>query len=82
MCQSTTGTHLTAHCIVALSQAHNHNRTGSLLAMILTMLSFLYCSFSDPGVVNPTTHHLYDNNYPYDNLIFSEKKCKTCKITK
>jgi len=59
-----------------------YHRTGSLLAMVLTLLSFMYCSFSDPGIVNPDTYHLYDDNYPYDNMIFSEKKCRTCKITK
>ncbi|GER36014.1 pentatricopeptide repeat-containing protein [Striga asiatica] len=62
-----------------LSGAHRYT---SFLAVGVGILLFLFTSFSDPGVVNSTNVSQYLSAYPYDNIIFSEKECPTCKIPK
>ncbi|XP_058223717.1 probable protein S-acyltransferase 17 isoform X3 [Rhododendron vialii] len=57
-------------------------RYTSLLAVAVGILLFLLTSFSDPGTVNAENVSLYLSAYPYDNMIYSEKECSTCKILK
>lgn len=54
----------------------------SLLAVGVGVLLFLLTSFSDPGVVKADNVSQYLSAYPYDNIIYSEKECSTCKIPK
>lgn len=56
--------------------------TISVLAVGVDVLLFLLTSFSDPGTVNVNNVSQYVLSYPYDNTLFSEKECKTCKIPK
>ncbi|XP_006343518.1 probable protein S-acyltransferase 17 [Solanum tuberosum] len=58
------------------------HRYISLLAVGGGILLFLLTSFSDPGTVNAGNVSHYLSAYPYDNIIFSEKECPTCKIPK
>ncbi|XP_010324831.1 probable protein S-acyltransferase 17 isoform X2 [Solanum lycopersicum] len=58
------------------------HRYISLLAVGGGILLFLLTSFSDPGTVNAVNVSHYLSAYPYDNIIFSEKECPTCKIPK
>ncbi|KAL0345085.1 UNVERIFIED_CONTAM: putative protein S-acyltransferase 17 [Sesamum radiatum] len=58
------------------------HRYTSFLAVGVGILFFLLTSFSDPGVVNSANVSQYLSAYPYDNIIFSEKECSTCKIPK
>lgn len=58
------------------------HRYLSLLAVGGGILLFLLTSFSDPGTVNAVNVSHYLSIYPYDNIIFSEKECRTCKIPK
>lgn len=58
------------------------HRYTSLLAVAVGILLFLLTSFSDPGTVNAENVSQYLSAYPYDNIIFSEKECSTCKILK
>ncbi|KAG9160006.1 hypothetical protein Leryth_005751 [Lithospermum erythrorhizon] len=58
------------------------HRYISLLAVGVGVLLFLLTSFSDPGTVNAKNVSQYVLAYPYDDIIFSEKECKTCKIPK
>lgn len=58
------------------------HRYMSLLAVGGGILLFLLTSFSDPGTVNAVNVSHYLSAYPYDNIIFSEKECPTCKIPK
>ncbi|KAF3633009.1 putative protein S-acyltransferase 17 [Capsicum chinense] len=58
------------------------HRYMSLLAVGGGILLFLLTSFSDPGTVNAGNVSHYLSAYPYDNIIFSEKECPTCKIPK
>ncbi|KAK6126783.1 hypothetical protein DH2020_039472 [Rehmannia glutinosa] len=58
------------------------HRYTSFLAVGMGILLFLLTSFSDPGVVNSANVSQYLSAYPYDNIIFSEKECSTCKIPK
>lgn len=53
-----------------------------MLAVAVGVLLFLLTSFSDPGVVKAGSVSQYLSAYPYDNIIYSEKKCPTCKIPK
>lgn len=58
------------------------NRYTSFLAVGVGLFLFAFTSFSDPGVVNSDNVSQYLSVYPYDNIIFSEKECPTCKIPK
>ncbi|KAK7258764.1 hypothetical protein RIF29_24349 [Crotalaria pallida] len=62
-----------------LSEIH---RYISLSAVAVGILLFLLTSFSDPGTVKADNVSHYLSAYPYDNIIFSEKECSTCKIPK
>ncbi|XP_024015227.1 probable protein S-acyltransferase 17 isoform X2 [Eutrema salsugineum] len=54
----------------------------SFLAVIMGVILFLLTSFSDPGTVNAANVSHYISAYPYDDIIYSEKECSTCKIPK
>jgi hypothetical protein len=41
---------------------------------------YLACTIS-PGKINASTVHVYDN-YPYDDVLYQEKECTTCKVPK
>ncbi|KAM3752839.1 hypothetical protein ACB098_03G048700 [Castanea mollissima] len=58
------------------------HRYTSLLAVGIGVLLFLLTSFSDPGTVKAENVSQYISAYPYDNIIYSEKECSTCKIPK
>ncbi|ESW19089.1 hypothetical protein PHAVU_006G096000 [Phaseolus vulgaris] len=58
------------------------HRYTSLLAVAIGILLFLLTSFTDPGTVNTENVSQYISAYPYDNIIYSEKECSTCKIPK
>ncbi|XP_059440410.1 probable protein S-acyltransferase 17 isoform X1 [Corylus avellana] len=58
------------------------HRYTSLLAVGVGVLLFLLTSFSDPGTVKAENVSQYISAYPYDNVIYSEKECSTCKIPK
>jgi palmitoyltransferase len=57
-------------------------RYTSFLAAAVGILLFLLTSFTDPGVIKAENVSQYLAAYPYDNIIFSEKECSTCKIPK
>ncbi|XP_068663661.1 probable protein S-acyltransferase 17 isoform X1 [Aristolochia californica] len=54
----------------------------SLVAVGVGVILFILTSFSDPGTVNNGNVSEYLSAYPYDNIIFTEKECSTCKIPK
>lgn len=53
-----------------------------MLAVGVGVLLFLLTSFSDPGTVKADNVPQYLAAYPYDEVIYSEKECSTCKIPK
>lgn len=57
-------------------------RYTSFLAVGVGILFFLLTSFSDPGTVKADNVSEYLSAYPYDNIIYTEKECSTCKIPK
>ncbi|KAK9919710.1 hypothetical protein M0R45_028291 [Rubus argutus] len=58
------------------------HRYTSFFAVGVGVLLFLLTSFSDPGTVKSDNVSLYLSVYPYDDVIYSEKECSTCKIPK
>lgn len=57
-------------------------RYFSMVAVGVGVVLFLLTSFSDPGTVTAENVSQYLAAYPYDNIIYAEKECSTCKITK
>ncbi|KAK9691834.1 hypothetical protein RND81_09G223000 [Saponaria officinalis] len=62
-----------------LSDIH---RYISIVAIGVGVILFLLTSFSDPGMVKAENVSQYISAYPYDNVIYSERECSTCKIPK
>ncbi|GMY12343.1 probable protein S-acyltransferase 17 isoform X1, partial [Fagus crenata] len=62
-----------------LSEVHRYT---SLLAVGVGVLLFLLASFTDPGTVKAENVSQYISAYPYDDVVYSEKECSTCKIPK
>ncbi|CAL1356313.1 unnamed protein product [Linum trigynum] len=62
-----------------LSGAH---RYISLMGVVVGILFFILTSFSDPGIVKAENVLQYLNAYPYDEVLYKEKECTTCKIPK
>ncbi|KAJ4719554.1 S-acyltransferase [Melia azedarach] len=62
-----------------LSEIH---RFTSLLGVGIGVVFFLLTSFTDPGTVKAENVSQYQSAYPYDNIIYTEKECSTCKIPK
>ncbi|KAL2942278.1 putative protein S-acyltransferase 17 [Bienertia sinuspersici] len=58
------------------------HRYISVLAVGVGFGLFLLTSYSDPGTVTTKNVSQYISVYPYDNVIYSEKECSTCKIMK
>ncbi|XVF42061.1 hypothetical protein PTKIN_Ptkin01aG0329700 [Pterospermum kingtungense] len=58
------------------------HRYTSMLAVGIGILLFLLTSFSDPGTVKAENVSQYISAYPYDNIIYTEKECSTCKLPK
>jgi hypothetical protein len=53
-----------------------------VVAVVTGLVLFVLTSFSDPGTVTAENVSRYISAYPYDGLIFVEKECSTCKITR
>lgn len=53
-----------------------------MLAVGFGVLLFLLTSFSDPGTVKDENVSQYISAYPYDNILYMENECPTCKIPK
>ncbi|KAJ1297023.1 hypothetical protein BS78_01G346300 [Paspalum vaginatum] len=58
------------------------HRYLSVVAVVVGATLFVLTSFSDPGTITAENVSQYVSSYPYDNLIFVEKECSTCKITR
>ncbi|XP_008658681.1 probable protein S-acyltransferase 17 isoform X1 [Zea mays] len=58
------------------------HRYLSVVAVSVGAILFVLTSFSDPGTVTAENVSQYVSSYPYDNIIFVEKECSTCKITR
>ena len=52
------------------------------MAVAVGILLFLLTSFCDPGTIKADNVSQYLSAYPYDNIIYTEKECSTCKIPK
>eukprot|EP00026_Physarum_polycephalum_P011437 Phypoly_transcript_11663.p1 GENE.Phypoly_transcript_11663~~Phypoly_transcript_11663.p1 ORF type:complete len:396 (+),score=12.81 Phypoly_transcript_11663:41-1189(+) len=50
------------------------------LSVFVTLAIFMICSYSNPGIVTPATEQLYQQSFPYDNMLYDKKECSTCKI--
>ncbi|XP_020108599.1 probable protein S-acyltransferase 17 isoform X6 [Ananas comosus] len=68
--------------ILNAARISGHNWYFSVVAVGVGVVLFLLTSFSDPGTVTAENVSQYLAAYPYDNIIYAEKECSTCKITK
>lgn len=57
-------------------------RYTSVLVVAVGVLLFLLTSFSDPGIIKAENVSQYLSAYSYDNILYSQKECSTCKIPK
>ncbi|KAI9186216.1 hypothetical protein LWI28_014954 [Acer negundo] len=62
-----------------LSEVH---RYLSLLGIAIGVVLFLLTSYTDPGTVKAENVSQYIAAFPYDNMIYTERECSTCKILK
>ncbi|XP_042378726.1 probable protein S-acyltransferase 17 isoform X2 [Zingiber officinale] len=53
-----------------------------IVAVGVGVILFILTSFSDPGTVTADNVSKYVSVYPYDNIIYEEKQCGTCRIQK
>ncbi|XP_062211361.1 probable protein S-acyltransferase 17 [Phragmites australis] len=58
------------------------HRYLSIVAVLVGSILFVLTSFSDPGTITNENVSQYISFYPYDNIIYVEKECSTCKITR
>ncbi|KAK1277169.1 putative S-acyltransferase [Acorus gramineus] len=58
----------------------NIHKYMSFLAVGVGVILFLLTSFSDPGTITIKNVSQYLAAYPYDDIIYSEKQCSTCKF--
>eukprot|EP01113_Clastostelium_recurvatum_P047831 TRINITY_DN8592_c0_g1_i1.p1 TRINITY_DN8592_c0_g1~~TRINITY_DN8592_c0_g1_i1.p1 ORF type:complete len:403 (-),score=98.77 TRINITY_DN8592_c0_g1_i1:15-1223(-) len=50
-------------------------------AVLITLLIFLWCSMSDPGVITSRNVATHKRAFPYDGVMYNPgKECSTCKI--
>ncbi|KAI8053083.1 DHHC palmitoyltransferase-domain-containing protein [Syncephalis plumigaleata] len=50
--------------------------------IIVTYLSFIVASYSDPGYITKENEVAQSKLYPYDYLLYQPKECRTCKVLK
>ncbi|CAN0897533.1 Probable protein S-acyltransferase 17 [Linum grandiflorum] len=60
-----------------LTEAH---RYISFAAVGVGILLFILTSFSDPGTVKPENVAQYLDAYPYDDVLYKQKECSTCRL--
>lgn len=58
-----------------------HKYVGSILYLI-ALSTFFAASLKQPGQVTPKNSDEYTKLFPYDNILFKEAACRTCKIQK
>ncbi|CAM6114097.1 unnamed protein product [Calypogeia fissa] len=49
-------------------------------AVLFGIILFLMTGFCDPGTINAATLGRHTSVFPFDNVIYYEKECSTCKI--
>ena len=54
---------------------------GYFLCFICLLLFYYACAF-EPGLINKKTISVYNKKYEYDNILYEEKECSTCKLPK
>jgi len=57
-----------------------HHKLGAFLIIPATFASFVIASVVDPGIVNKDTLPRYEQNYPYDGMLYYAKECRTCLV--
>eukprot|EP01105_Mastigella_eilhardi_P018176 TRINITY_DN4204_c0_g1_i1.p1 TRINITY_DN4204_c0_g1~~TRINITY_DN4204_c0_g1_i1.p1 ORF type:complete len:266 (+),score=40.84 TRINITY_DN4204_c0_g1_i1:31-828(+) len=58
-----------------------YHKYGAVLSVAITLASFALVSFSDPGTITKRNVNRY-NSYPLDNVLYFEKQCQTCGISR
>ena len=60
---------------------YNYIYIGYFLCFICLLLFYYACIF-EPGIINKKNIINYRNKYEYDNILYDNKECQTCKISK
>lgn len=58
-----------------------HIYLGTLLYLV-ALSTFILACVASPGIINDSTHAFYLKLFPYDNLLFIEKQCRTCEFSR
>ncbi|GAM19002.1 hypothetical protein SAMD00019534_021770 [Acytostelium subglobosum LB1] len=61
--------------------APSYHKFTSVLAIIITLTSFVVASVTDPGYITSEEGHSFIQ-YQYDRLLYVKKQCETCGIAK
>ncbi|EFA77685.1 hypothetical protein PPL_12294 [Heterostelium album PN500] len=62
--------------------APTYHKIGSVIAIVITLTSFVVSSVSDPGYITHENHSGFQSKFKYDRILYVKKSCETCEFVK